>query len=135
MSTGIPVKIQYEMRSPIPIFESFVPKQEAEAFSESKQLPEEAQKDTKASSSTLVELLKMRQESMELTARNNQDAYASRKLCDWTKDYMEETQKNTSMKPNWAHGMASPALGLNATMFEQCLRGSYGWFLQYMYMQ
>ncbi|XP_027146440.1 zinc finger protein 644 isoform X1 [Larimichthys crocea] len=111
MSTGIPVKIQYEMRSPIPIFESFVPKQEAEAFSESKQLPEEAQKDTKASSSTLVELLKMRQESMELTARNNQDAYASRKLCDWTKDYMEETQKNTSMKPNWAHGMASPALG------------------------
>ncbi|XP_029285983.1 zinc finger protein 644 [Cottoperca gobio] len=93
MRMGIPVNIQYEMRSPRPILDSFVPKQEAEA---------EAQKGPKASSSTLVELLKMRQESMELTARHKQEAYATRELCDLTKDYMEETQ-TTRVEPNWAH--------------------------------
>lgn len=84
--------------------DSFVPKQEAEGFSENKKLQVEAQRGTKASSSTLVELLKMRQENMEITARNNQEAYATRQLCDLTKDYMEETKK-TSVEPNWAHGM------------------------------
>ncbi|XP_045906679.1 zinc finger protein 644 isoform X1 [Micropterus dolomieu] len=103
MRTGIPVKIQYEMKSPRPILDSFVPKQEAEAFSEKKKFLVEAQRGTKASSSTLVELLKMRRESMELSARNNQEAYATRKLCDLTKDYMEETQM-TSVQSNWAHG-------------------------------
>ncbi|XP_070688244.1 zinc finger protein 644 [Pempheris klunzingeri] len=101
MRTGIPVKIQYDMRSPHPILDSFVPKQEAEVFSKSQKV--EAQRGTKASSSTLVELLKMRQESMELTVRDNQEAYATRKLCDFTKDYMEDTQM-TSVEPNWAHG-------------------------------
>ncbi|XP_033478630.1 zinc finger protein 644 [Epinephelus lanceolatus] len=103
MRMGIPVKIQYEMRSPRPILDDFVPKQEAEAFSERKKPQAEAQRGTKASTSTLVELLKMRQDSLELTTRNNQDAYASSKLCDLTKDYMEETQM-TSVEPNWAHG-------------------------------
>ncbi|XP_044055862.1 zinc finger protein 644 isoform X2 [Siniperca chuatsi] len=107
MHKGIPVKIQYEMKSPHPILDSFVPKQEAEALSERKKLPVESQRGTKASSSTLVELLKMRQESMELTARNNQEAYATRKLCDLTKDYMEETQM-TSVEPNWTHGECEP---------------------------
>ncbi|XP_054458834.1 zinc finger protein 644 [Anoplopoma fimbria] len=95
MRMGIPVKIQLEMRSPRPMLDSFVPKQEAEAFSDSR-LQAEAQRGTKASSSTLVELLKMRQQSMELSARSNQEDYATRKLCDFTKDYMEE--------PTWAHG-------------------------------
>ncbi|XP_039666705.1 zinc finger protein 644 isoform X1 [Perca fluviatilis] len=103
MRMDIPVKIQYEMRSPHALLDSCLPKQEAEAFSERKKLQEEAQRGTKACSSTLVELLKMRQESMELTARNNQEAYATRKLCDLTKDYMEETQM-TSVEPNGAHG-------------------------------
>lgn len=83
--------------------DSFVPKQEAEAFSDRKKLPVEAKRGSKASSSTLVELLKMRQESLELTARNNQEVYASRKLCDLTKEYMEETQI-TGVGPTWTHG-------------------------------
>eukprot|EP00064_Thunnus_orientalis_P001072 superscaffoldBa00000066_g1073 len=102
MRTGLPVKIQYEMRSPHPILDSFVPKQETEAFSEQKKLQLEAQRGTKASSSILVELLKARQESMELTARNKQETYAT-KLHDITKDCMEETEV-TSVEPNWAHG-------------------------------
>jgi len=76
------------------MLDSFVPKQEAEA---------EAQLDTKASSSTLVGLLKMRQERMQLTARHNQEAYGTRELYDLTKDYMEETQI-TSVEPKWVHG-------------------------------
>lgn len=111
MHMGIPVKIQHEMRRPHPLLDSFLPKQEAEAFSERKKLQEEAQRGTKACSSTLVELLKMRQESMDLTARNNQEACAARKSCDLTKDYMEETQM-TSVEPNWAHGMESHTLRL-----------------------
>ncbi|XP_076578936.1 zinc finger protein 644 [Chaetodon auriga] len=99
MSVGIPVKIQYE--SPHPILDGFVPKQEAEAFSDRKTLPVEARRGTEASSSTLVELLKMRQKSLERTARNNQDAYATRRLGDLTKDYTEETRR-TSVEPKWA---------------------------------
>ncbi|XP_034387294.1 zinc finger protein 644 [Cyclopterus lumpus] len=96
MHMGIPVKIQFEMRSPHPMLvDSFVPKQEAEAFSE-RGLQVEAQRGTEASTSTLVELLKMRRQSVELSARSNREAHATRKLCDVTKDYMEE--------PNWAHG-------------------------------
>ncbi|XP_068445613.1 zinc finger protein 644 [Clinocottus analis] len=96
MRMGIPVKIQFEMRSPRPMsVDKFVPKQEAEAFSE-RELQVEAQGGTEASTSTLVELLKMRRQSVELTARSNREAHATRKLCDVTKDYMEQ--------PNWAHG-------------------------------
>ncbi|CAK6956291.1 zinc finger protein 644 [Scomber scombrus] len=98
MRTGLPVKIQYEMRSPI--LDSFVPKKETEAFSEQKKLQLEAHRGTKASSSILVELLKARQESMELTARNKQEVYAT-KLHDITKE--EETEM-TSVEPNWTHG-------------------------------
>lgn len=85
------------------MLDSVVPKQEAEAFSERKKLPVEAKRGSKASSSTLVELLKMRHEGLELTARNSQEVYANRKLCDLTKEYMEETQM-TSVEPTWAHG-------------------------------
>lgn len=85
------------------MLDSVVPKQEAEAFSERKKLPVEAKRGSKASSSTLVELLKMRQEGLELTSRSNQEVYANRKLCDLTKEYMEETQM-TSVEPTWAHG-------------------------------
>lgn len=125
MRMGIPVKIQYEMRSPRPILDDFVPKQEAEAFSERKKPQAEAQRGTKASTSTLVELLKMRQNSLELTARNNQDAYASSKLCDLTKDYMEETQM-TSVEPNWTHGMKSHALSsLAISCLNSFLKGQF----------
>ncbi|XP_068564004.1 zinc finger protein 644 isoform X2 [Cebidichthys violaceus] len=95
MRMGIPVKIQFEMRSPRPTLDSFVPKQEAEAFSD-RRLQVEAQRGSEASSSTLVELLKVRQQSTELPARSDQEAHATRELPDFTKDYMEE--------PNWAHG-------------------------------
>ncbi|XP_042367963.1 zinc finger protein 644 [Plectropomus leopardus] len=100
MHMGIPVKIQYQMRSPRALF---VPKQEAGAFSEKKNLQVEAQRDTKASSSTLVELLQMRQDSLELAARKRQEANAPRTLCDFTKDYKEETRK-TKLEPDWTHG-------------------------------
>ncbi|GLD65398.1 zinc finger protein 644-like isoform X1 [Lates japonicus] len=99
MRAALPVKIQYEMRSPHPIGDRLVPKQEEHAFSESSK----AQTGIKASSSTLVELLKTRGDSMELTARNDQDAYATRKLCGMTKEYREETQI-TSVEPNWTCG-------------------------------
>lgn len=81
--------------------DSFVPKKETEAFSEQKKLQLEAHRGTKASSSILVELLKARQESMELIARNKQEVYATT-LHDITKE--EETEM-TSVEPNWAHGM------------------------------
>lgn len=76
------------------MLDSFVPQQEAEA---------EAQRDTKASSSTLVGLLKMRQGRMQLTARHNQEASGTRELYALTKDYMEQTQI-TSLEPTWVHG-------------------------------
>lgn len=86
-----------------------MPKQEEHAFSESSK----AQTGIKASSSTLVELLKTRGDSMELTARNDHDAYATRKLCGMTKEYREETQI-TSVEPNWTRGMESYALSMIA---------------------
>lgn len=95
------MKIQYEMRSPQQILDNFVPKQEIEAFSEQKELELEAYRGTKASSSILVELLKARQESMELTQRHKQEAYAT-KLHDITKE--EETEMKC-VEPNWAQGM------------------------------
>lgn len=102
--------------------DSFVPKQETEAFSEQKKLQLEAQRGTKASSSTLVELLKARQESMELTARNKQEAYAT-KLHDITKDSVVETEV-TSGEPNWAHGMEFYAQDLLAiSCFNNLLKG------------
>lgn len=128
MRTGIPLQIQYEMTSPHPILDSFVPKQEAEAFSERKKLPVEAQRATKASSSTLVELLKVRQERIELTVRNNKEAYATRNLYDLTKDYMEETQM-TSVEPNWAHGMESHTPGLiEISCLNSFFKGRMGGF-------
>lgn len=105
---GIPVKVPFGLRNPYPIFENFVPKQEAEAISERKKLQVKAQRCPKATSSTLVELLKMRQESMELTATNNQQAYATRNFCDMTKDYKEENEMG-GVEQNWTHGMESYA--------------------------
>lgn len=65
---------------------------------------------------------------MELTTRNNQEAYATRKLCDLTKDYMEETQM-TSVEPNWTHGMEAHALGLIAiSCSKSFLKGHMGGF-------
>ncbi|XP_059197131.1 zinc finger protein 644 [Centropristis striata] len=101
MRMGIPMKVQYEMRNPRPILDSLVPKQGAEALSEREKLQVEAQRGTKASSSTLVELLQMRQEGLEVMARHSQEAYAT-KLSDLTKDYMEETKTG----PNWTHGQS-----------------------------
>uniref|UniRef100_A0A8C9ZLN6 C2H2-type domain-containing protein n=1 Tax=Sander lucioperca TaxID=283035 RepID=A0A8C9ZLN6_SANLU len=127
MHMGIPVKIQHEMRRPHPLLDSFLPKQEAEAFSERKKLQEEAQRGTKACSSTLVELLKMRQESMDLTARNNQEACAARKSCDLTKDYMEETQMTSydykQKKPRPRPGLKKKIVSsLNAEIYTLTCR-------------
>ncbi|XP_029906214.1 zinc finger protein 644 isoform X2 [Myripristis murdjan] len=99
MRTGIPVKIQYGMRSPTPL-DSFVSKQEAEELSERKQLRIEAQRANEPSSSTLVELLKTRQKGMELKEINGSSA--ARKHFNMTKE-MEETQV-TSVESNWANG-------------------------------
>ncbi|XP_033936189.1 zinc finger protein 644 isoform X1 [Pseudochaenichthys georgianus] len=91
MHMGIPLKTQHDTRSPALMLDSFVPQQEAEA-----------QRDTKASSSTLVGLLKMRRGRMQLTARHNQEASGTRELYALTKDYMEQTQI-TRMEPEWVH--------------------------------
>lgn len=97
MHPAVPVKIQYEVKSPHAIGDRFVPKEEAQAFSERIRPHAEAQRGMKASS-TLVELLKKRQESMELTERNH-DVCTAR-----TKDYKEETEM-TGLEPSWNHGM------------------------------
>lgn len=102
--TGKPVQFQYRLRNPYPIFDSFVPKQKAEAILERKNLQVEAQSCPKATSSTLVELLKMRHESMELTAINNQQDYATRNFCNLTKDFKEEKEMG-SVEQNWTYGM------------------------------
>uniref|UniRef100_A0A3B4ZTV6 C2H2-type domain-containing protein n=1 Tax=Stegastes partitus TaxID=144197 RepID=A0A3B4ZTV6_9TELE len=126
--TAIPVKIQCGTKSPYPILNSFVPKQEADAFSDRKELQVEAQRGAKASSSTLVELLRAKQESVELAMRNSRDTYATRMICDMTKDYMEETQMS-SVEANWTHGMESYALGLYAILCLNCiLQGDMGGF-------
>ncbi|XP_035502739.1 zinc finger protein 644 isoform X2 [Scophthalmus maximus] len=96
MHPAVPVKIQYEVKSPHAIGDRFVPKEEAQAFSERIRPHAEAQRGMKASS-TLVELLKKRQESMELTERNH-DVCTAR-----TKDYKEETEM-TGLEPSWNHG-------------------------------
>uniref|UniRef100_A0A3Q1GNT9 Zinc finger protein 644b n=1 Tax=Acanthochromis polyacanthus TaxID=80966 RepID=A0A3Q1GNT9_9TELE len=90
--TAIPVKVQCGTRSPYPVLNSFVPKQEPNTFSDREELQIEAQRDSKASSSTLVQLLRAKQESKELAVRNNQDTYATKTICDMTKDYKEETK-------------------------------------------
>ncbi|XP_071392898.1 zinc finger protein 644-like [Centroberyx affinis] len=96
MRAGIPVKIQYGMRSPTPLG-SWAPKQEAEE----KKPQVEAQRSSEPPSSTLVELLKARQKDMELKERNG--SYATRKHFNMTKEGMEETQV-ASVESNWAHG-------------------------------
>ncbi|XP_022614897.1 zinc finger protein 644-like [Seriola dumerili] len=103
MRAALPVTLQYEMKRPYAIGDRFVPKQEAQAFSERNKPQAEAHTELKASSSTLVELLKTRRGSAALTARNNRDAHAARKLCVMTKDYKEETQM-TGVEPAWTHG-------------------------------
>lgn len=105
--TALPAKLQYEMKSP----EAMRGKQEVRSLSEWNKPQAEAQTSVKASSSTLVELLKTRRESIELTARSNQDAHAARKLCGMTRDYKEEIP---SVEPDWTHGTESYALGLRA---------------------
>lgn len=79
MSTGIPEKTKYHMRSPHSVLDSFVLKQEAEASSERKKLPVGAQRSTKSSSNTLVGLLQMRQQGMEITARKTPGGQYNRK--------------------------------------------------------
>lgn len=96
MHTSIPGKLQHVKRSLHPIMKSFVCKH----LSERKKLQGEAERGTTASSSTLVELLKAKQESVELAV--SQEAYATRMICEMTK----ETEM-TSRKPNWTHGMES----------------------------
>uniref|UniRef100_A0A3Q1BLI2 C2H2-type domain-containing protein n=1 Tax=Amphiprion ocellaris TaxID=80972 RepID=A0A3Q1BLI2_AMPOC len=96
--TAIPVKVQCGTRSPYPVLNSFVPKQEPNTFSDREELQIEAQRDSKASSSALVQLLRAKQESMELAVRNNQDIYATKTICDMTKDYMEETQMTSKKR-------------------------------------
>ncbi|KAM8874163.1 zinc finger protein 644 isoform 2-T2 [Spinachia spinachia] len=94
MHMSVPVEIQFDMRSPRPVLNGFGAKQEPEAFSE-RRLQVEAQRGPEASSSTLVELLRVRQPSMALSARSNQEDFKPRDLCDYTKDYTQA--------PNWAH--------------------------------
>lgn len=80
-------------------------------LSERKKLQGEAERGTTASSSTLVELLKAKQESVELAV--SQEAYATRMICEMTKDYMAETEM-TSREPNWTSGMESLSLDLDS---------------------
>lgn len=104
--TGIPVQLQCGLRNPCRIFDSFVPRQKAEVVLERKKLQVEAQSCPMAASSTLVELLKLRHESLELTALNNQQAFATRTICDMTKDFKEEEEME-SVEQNWTYGMKS----------------------------
>ncbi|XP_047442285.1 zinc finger protein 644 [Mugil cephalus] len=101
MRAGIPVKTEYGVRSPI--LDGFVPKREAEVFLERTKLQVEAQRGPKEPSSTLVELLKTKQESVELGEKQKQETYATSVICNITKDYMEETWA-TSVEPNWEQG-------------------------------
>ncbi|KAM4629247.1 zinc finger protein 644 [Polymixia lowei] len=100
MRTGIPVKIQYDIRNPTPTG-GCVPKLEGEEFLETKKPQVETQGANEPASSTLVELLKTRQKVVELKERDG--SYADRKHFNMTKESMEETQL-TSVESNWAHG-------------------------------
>lgn len=77
-------------------------------LSERKKLHVEAERGTTATSSTLVELLKAKQESVELAV--SQEAYATRMICEMTNDYMAETEMTT----NWSAGMESLSLDLDS---------------------
>lgn len=103
MHTEIPVQIQCAVRNPAPILESFVPKQEDE---ETVKLEEE-QRGTEALASTLVELLETKQEGMKLLGSKR--PYASMKLCNVTKDCLEETRV-TNTRPNWLQGKTMSTL-------------------------
>lgn len=107
--TTLPATHKYEMKSP----QAMRAKQETQALSERKEPQAEAQTSVKTSSSTLVELLKTRRESIELTARNNH-VHAARKLCGLTKDCKEEIP---SVEPDWTHGTEANALGLRAVLW------------------
>lgn len=80
-------------------------------LSERKKLHGEAERGTTATSSTLVELLKAKQESVELAV--SQEAYATRVICEMTNDYMAKTEM-TSREPNWSAGMESLSLDLDS---------------------
>lgn len=77
------------------ILRSFAPQQEAEATLERKKLQVEAQIRTKATSSTLVELLKMRRR-LELMA-------GSRRFCAPTNECKEEEDMRSEQQ-NWSLG-------------------------------
>uniref|UniRef100_A0A665W970 C2H2-type domain-containing protein n=1 Tax=Echeneis naucrates TaxID=173247 RepID=A0A665W970_ECHNA len=127
MRTALPAEItQHERKSRHATGDRFLPKQEAQVSSERDKLQENAQRGITHSSSTLVELLKMRQESMELAARNNQDAYPVRKLCVMTKDY-KETQMTgydyKQKKPRPRPGLKKKILpSLNAQIYTLTCR-------------
>ncbi|KAM9849294.1 LOW QUALITY PROTEIN: zinc finger protein 644 [Aulostomus maculatus] len=101
LHTGLPMTVHNEMRSPNPIFDNFMPKQEAEGPTHTMKLEEKGT--VNDSSSTAVGFLKGMQESMELVTRTKQEAYATRKLWAMTKDCKEEPEV-ASVEPNWAHG-------------------------------
>ncbi|XP_040926366.1 zinc finger protein 644 isoform X2 [Betta splendens] len=120
---GVPVKAQFGLGNPYPVFDSFASKQEAEAISERRRLQVEAQTCPKASSSTLVELLKMRQGCVELTATSNQ----RRKVCDMTKEYREENKMGgydyKRKKPRPGPGLKQRILpSLNAEIYTLTCR-------------
>lgn len=95
MRTGIPVKLG--LKSPHPTLDRFVLKQEEGTSSEQRHLQVEAQREAKASPSTLVELLQTKEES---SVRHDQGNYA---MYDITKDGMEEAEM-TSVEPSWIQG-------------------------------
>uniref|UniRef100_A0A3P8RCI2 C2H2-type domain-containing protein n=2 Tax=Astatotilapia calliptera TaxID=8154 RepID=A0A3P8RCI2_ASTCA len=101
MQTSIPGKLQHVKRSLHPIKKSLVCKHLVDNLSERKKLHGEAERGTTATSSTLVELLKAKQESVELAV--SQEAYATRVICEMTNDYMAKTEM-TSREPNWSAG-------------------------------
>uniref|UniRef100_A0A3B4GY59 Zinc finger protein 644b n=1 Tax=Pundamilia nyererei TaxID=303518 RepID=A0A3B4GY59_9CICH len=98
MQKSIPGKLQHVKRSLHPIKKSLVCKHMVDNLSERKKLHGEAERGTTATSSTLVELLKAKQESVELAV--SQEAYATRMICEMTNDYMAKTEM-TSREPNW----------------------------------
>lgn len=111
MQTSIPGKLQHVKRSLHPIKKSLVCKHMVDNLSERKKLHGEAERGTTATSSTLVELLKAKQESVELAV--SQEAYATRVICEMTNDYMAKTEM-TSREPNWSAGMESLSLDLDS---------------------
>uniref|UniRef100_A0A3Q3GRQ6 Zinc finger protein 644-like n=1 Tax=Labrus bergylta TaxID=56723 RepID=A0A3Q3GRQ6_9LABR len=106
MQRGVPVKIQYEINSPHP----FLPKQKID-FKEEKMLEVEAQSGTKASQSTLVQLLQMTQRN----ERINQEVDKTRKLRDLSEDYRVEPKLPQSY--DYKQKKPRPRTGLKKMIF------------------